>query len=329
MLRNEMIHSTLISLLLIAGGLGAKKTESQQSAEYDLFTNPPSHNFVIRWAFQEICDFVYDPRHTPWPSPMHNGKTPTFNPKDVKPGDMIFVRDAHWFFKTEGSKIEVPYFILTSGEYLDTFTEKHFKYLEKNPLILGWFTIHPPERFHERVFALPLGIIQFQDLYTKRIEVHEKFLRYRRTQKKQLLYMNCTDWRNPERKRIREIFLAKPFCDHSAQCPFEKYIKDTAQHKFSVAPPGLGPDLYRIYECLMVGTIPIVKHSYLDWLYEGLPVLFINDWSEVTEEFLHKEYARITAKKYNPEKLYMDYWLKYVASTRKRVWDDYRARVGK
>jgi hypothetical protein len=157
--------------------------------------------------------------------------------------------------------------------------------------------------------------------------VHAKFLRHRRTEKKKLLYFNCTDWRNPERKRIRELFLAKPFCDHSAQCPFEKYIKDTAEHKFSVAPPGLGPDLYRVYECLLVGTIPVVQHSPMDFMYEGLPVLFINDWNEVTEEFLHNEYARMRAKKYNPERLYMEYWIEYIASIRKRLWHEYQEFV--
>ncbi len=312
----------ITAVLFIIAGLEAEKFEVLESRDYDLFTEAPSHNFVIRWAFQELCDFVYDPRTNPWPTPTVTGKTPTFDPKAVRPGNMIFVRDAYWFFKTEGRQIEVPYFILTAGEYLDMFKEEYFKYLDKNPLILGWFTVHPHKKSHERVFPIPLGIIQFHDLYTKREEVHKKFLGYRRAEKKKLLYMNCTDWRNPIRKRIREIFLAKPFCDHSAQCPFEKYLKDTASHKFSVAPPGLGPDLYRVYECLLVGTIPIIEHSHLDFLYEGLPVLFIDDWNEVTEEFLHEQYARIKARKYNPEKLYMEYWIDYIASLRQRVMEE-------
>ncbi len=316
-------------VFLLAGAVvyaceGAKKSPLPQSPEYDLFTEAPSDNFVIRWAFQTICDFVYDPRHTPWPTPTKDGKKPTFNPKDVCPGDMIFVRDAFWFFKTEGSRITVPYFILTAGEFLDTFTDKHFKYLENNPLIIGWFTVHPPARFHERVFPIPLGVIQFHDLYTKRSEVHKKFLTYRRTKKEKLLYMNCTDWKNPERKKIREIFLKKPFCHHSGQCPFEKYLRETAQHKFSIAPPGLGPDLYRIYECLLVGTIPIVKSSYMDPFYDGLPVLLIDDWNDITEEFLEKKYQEIHSKKYNPEKLYMEYWLEYIAATRMYLWDEYQ-----
>ena len=73
-------------------------------------------------------------------------------------------------------------------------------------------------------------------------------------------------------------------------CRFNQYIKETAEHKFQLSPPGLGPDCYRVWESLLVGTIPIVEHSYFDWMYEGLPVLFIDKWEEVTPEFLEQKY---------------------------------------
>lgn len=291
----------------------------------DLFYPIASDNFIIRWAFQELCDFSFDPR-TVWPTPSK--KWPVkFDADKVKPGDMIFVRDAPHFFKTMHDKIRVPYFIMTHGEYLDTFQERYFKYL-KDSQILGWFTIHPCELFHERVFPIPLGIVQYNELYTKQEEVHKKFLKYRRCKKEKLLYMNFTDWRNPERKRIRDFFLEKPFCHNGSQCPFEKYIRETAQHKFIVSPPGLGPDCYRVYESLLAGTIPLVQHSYLDYLYEGLPVLFIDSWDEVTEEFLNEKYAEITSQKYNPEKLYMEYWVKYIKRIRNRLFDQYQEEQG-
>lgn len=316
-----MVSNVLAIMLMLVCTLEAKRC----SEENDLFSEAHSNNFVIRWAFQDLCDFVYDPRTNPWPTPTNTGKTPTFNPAEVKPGDMIFVRDALWFFRTEGKKITVPYFILTAGEYLDSFKEDYFRYLD-NPLILGWFTVHPHKKQHERVFAIPLGILQYHDLYTKRAEAHKKFLNYRKAKKKKLLYMNITDWRNPARKKIRELFKDKPFCSCGDFGPFERYLKETAEHKFSIAPPGLGPDLYRIYECLLVGTIPIVQHSYMDWLYEGLPILFVDDWEAITREYLEQQYAQLTARKYNPEKLYMEYWIDYIATTRERLFNKYNER---
>ena len=285
------------------------------TANNDLFYEAPSSNFVIRWAFQELCDFVFDPRYI-WPTKKVK---PHFNPAEVKPGNIIFVRDAVYYFKHVHPKIEVPYIIITSGEYLDTFQESFFKHADhKN--IIAWFTVHPCKKFHPKVFPIALGIIQYPELYEKREEVHKTFLKYRKSKKERLLYMNFTDWKNPERKKVRDIFIEKPFCDHGGACPFTQYIKDVAHHKFVISPPGLGPDCYRIYESLLVGTIPVVKHSYLDWLYEGLPVLFIDDWNEVTQEFLEQKYAEITSRKYDPKKLYMEYWIEPIKAVQAQFY---------
>ena len=249
----------------------------------------------------------------------------TLNPKEVHAGEMIFVRDAPYFFKHMHPKIKVPYFILTHGEYLDTFQDSYFKYANEENVI-AWFTIHPPKKQHEKVFSIPLGIVQYFDLYEKRSEVHKQFLKYRRSKKDGLLYMNFTDWRNPQRKKIRDLFIDQPFCHNGSPCRFNQYIKETAQHKFVISPPGLGPDCYRVYESLLVGTIPIVQHSYLDYLYEGLPVLFIDDWQEVTQNFLLAKYTEMTMKKYDCKKLYMEYWLEYIRSTRELMYDAYMKR---
>ena len=297
--------------LLLLGLLSVVCAESheREGAEYDLFYEAPSHNYVIRWAFQAICDFSFDSRNV-WPTTTKAGGA-TFDPSQVRPGDTVFVRDAPHFFKTMHHKIKVPYFILTHGEYLDTFQDSYFKYANEEK-VLAWFTIHPPKKQHQKVFPIALGIVQYYDLYEKRADVHKQFLKYRSTKKEKLLYMNFTDWRNPQRKKIRDFFLEKTYCNNGRPCRFNQYIKETAQHKFIISPPGLGPDLYRIYEALLVGTIPVVKHSHLDYLYEGLPLLYVDDWEEVTEEFLHKKYAEITSKKYNPKKLYMEYWLEQI-----------------
>ena len=71
---------------------------------------------------------------------------------------------------------------------------------------------------------------------------------------------------------------------------------------------------------LLVGTIPIIKHSHLDYLYEGFPVLYIDEWDEVTEEFLNQKYAEITSRKYDPTRLYMEYWIEYIREIRARFF---------
>lgn len=57
-------------------------------------------------------------------------------------------------------------------------------------------------------------------------------------------------------------------------------------------------------------------------LFEDLPVLIVNDWSEITETFLEAAYRRITSKTYNTQKAYHAYWKKVIATLQKKVIDD-------
>jgi hypothetical protein len=84
------------------------------------------------------------------------------------------------------------------------------------------------------------------------------------------------------------------------------------KYKFVLSPPGNGIDCYRTYEAIALGCIPIIKSSPLDSLYEGLPVIIINDWSEVTSELLEKEY-NYNMEIYS-EKMYLQYWIDKITS---------------
>jgi hypothetical protein len=43
-------------------------------------------------------------------------------------------------------------------------------------------------------------------------------------------------------------------------------------------------------------------------LYEGLPVLIVNDWAELSQEFLEKKYTELQHKQFTLEKLDFAYW---------------------
>ncbi len=71
---------------------------------------------------------------------------------------------------------------------------------------------------------------------------------------------------------------------------------------------GNGLDCHRTWEALYLGAIPAVKSSDLDPIYEGLPVLIVEDWSDLTEEYLEKKYEEMSQGEYNLEKLDASYW---------------------
>ncbi|CAF1004943.1 unnamed protein product [Adineta steineri] len=86
------------------------------------------------------------------------------------------------------------------------------------------------------------------------------------------------------------------------------------QYPLWVSPRGTGIDCHRTWEALYLDIIPIVWHSTLDPLYTNLPIIIINDWSEVNEEFLRNKLHEIAMKKaqqpsvYQYEKLRIAYW---------------------
>ena len=64
---------------------------------------------------------------------------------------------------------------------------------------------------------------------------------------------------------------------------------------FDLSPPGHGFDTHRTWESLALGMIPIVLSSPMDDLYEGLPVVLVRSYADVTEERL-REWAAEAAR---------------------------------
>jgi hypothetical protein len=58
-----------------------------------------------------------------------------------------------------------------------------------------------------------------------------------------------------------------------------------------------------------MGSIPVVKHSTIDELFKDLPVLLINDWEEITEEFLERKWLEMKKPSYQMERIYAKFWL--------------------
>ena len=89
---------------------------------------------------------------------------------------------------------------------------------------------------------------------------------------------------------------------------YRKYLENIYSHKFVFAPRGNGINTYRLWESLYLGTIPIVKYHINYEAYKELPILFVNNWHNITEDFLNKKYDEIMSKEYNFDKLRISYW---------------------
>lgn len=129
-----------------------------------------------------------------------------------------------------------------------------------------------------------------------------------------LVYMNHTISTNPQvRGPLYKMYgKAEHFTvdwNKNNGIEFESYLDNIYNHKFVICPQGNGIDTHRTWECLYLGTIPIEKRNINNRYWEGkLPICYVNDWSELTRDFLEKEYERIKGQEWNLDMLKFSYW---------------------
>lgn len=79
--------------------------------------------------------------------------------------------------------------------------------------------------------------------------------------------------------------------------PSWRYYSGLAHAKFVASPMGYGRDCYRTWEAVVLGAVPVMlssNSSHLDRAkFEGLPVVWVDSWDEVTRPYLESAWADI------------------------------------
>ena len=83
---------------------------------------------------------------------------------------------------------------------------------------------------------------------------------------------------------------------------------EMCKYSFVLSPFGNGCDCHRTWEALCLGAIPIVRAKHFKDLFADLPVLNVDEWSDVTPELLQTTIREFKQKKFNYEKLTLKYW---------------------
>lgn len=108
--------------------------------------------------------------------------------------------------------------------------------------------------------------------------------------------------------------------DHGPRMKRSDLWKTKGQYAFSISPHGNGLDCHRTWEDLVLGCIVIVKTSPIDPIYEGLPVVIVKDWSEITQENMEawlKKYGDVFSNKSYREKLTNAHWVNKIRAVQK------------
>lgn len=89
------------------------------------------------------------------------------------------------------------------------------------------------------------------------------------------------------------------------------YYETSMRHKFALAPEGVGIDTYRHWESLYLGTIPIVRRNPTMAPFEGLPILFTDDYSEIDQKFLEQQWEHFATRRFEVERLTMSFYRRH------------------
>lgn len=95
------------------------------------------------------------------------------------------------------------------------------------------------------------------------------------------------------------------------------YYSEIAAHKFALSPQGNGIDCYRTWEILYLGAIPIVMASEPMSKFSDLPILFTEDYSELSKEYLEQRWEEMSSRSYEIDRMlkswYMNLFLEAVS----------------
>jgi hypothetical protein len=90
----------------------------------------------------------------------------------------------------------------------------------------------------------------------------------------------------------------------------QDYLDRLSNSKICLVPNGMSPETFRYSESFASGCIVITKDKINAWFYENSPAIFVNSWSEVTEEFINNILSSNIDEKYEQN---LDYYEKYLS----------------
>lgn len=243
----------------------------------------------------------------------------------------VFPKISHKFILVTGfSDISFPSYFIKDDAVIEMLASDQITHIFAQNFDRSAFT--------EKTTPIPLGI-DFQ--YTSlSIPPHETYSKS--PQQNEAFFKTCIEKAPHFSKRKVRILADFHLSNTSAKGPWAKYFGEDRQdiynqlknsscidfiphripryslwqqktdYLFSISPVGQGLDCHRTWEDLALGMIVIVKSSPLDPLYEGLPVVIVNNWNEICEEnlYLWKEqfYDLLSSQTYR-EKLKTSYWI--------------------
>ena len=247
---------------------------------------------------------------------------------NIPPGDYRYLRNTLDFAQLQDGDV-----VYTHTFYADQLFEKleklsptQFTVVTHNsdtpadfppPDNVMWFTTNvairyngPTLGFGSNIRSIPIGIENDFWLKDKKAQMLKKLTVPKKF--KRMVYCNHNVRTNPKQRQkpydvLRGVNWATVHIGANGS-GFDTYLDNIYNHPFVVCPEGNGIDTHRVWECLYMGTIPIVTKNINNSFYADLPILFLDDWEQMNDKYLHDTYMEMSLKEWDLKKLHFEYW---------------------
>ena len=146
-----------------------------------------------------------------------------------------------------------------------------------------------------KVIPAPYGLQRAMNPNDDRIETMTKYSEIADTQKSDmhtwLLYISHNEKSHLDRFGIKEHFDRHAWSwvrvDRERCIIYEHFLGTIRLSKFVLCPRGNAIDCHRNWEVLYMRRVPVMKRDpYFETLFEGYPVLFVDNYFDITKELL-------------------------------------------
>jgi hypothetical protein len=250
-------------------------------------------------GFRSLCAHHYE-----------TGSDRPFDPRAVKPGDLVFC-DA-WllreFLQGPAREISCPFSVIShngdpnlDASILPLLPPNLHRLFSQNALVRD-----------ERVIPLPIGL-ENRRLHYNGVTRDFDVIRRKRVEKRPRILSAFTVGTNQSvRGPAFAQLSASPFNDPAQRMNSRAYRKLAAPYMFIASPPGNGVDCHRTWEAMYLRSVPIVLRSSLTEHFAalGLPLCLVDSYAEAAlwdEKKLRSVYEKLSPG-FESKALWLDYW---------------------
>jgi hypothetical protein len=184
------------------------------------------------------------------------------------------------------SKVDVLQneYVLVSHNSDENITDKYISILQGSRLI-RWYAQNPMIN-HEKLHLLPIGIANSMWKHGN-LKVLQKIIDKKNLKTEAYYFYFSVNTNISERQECKQALESKLTFERPKN-NFEEYLEHLSKHKYAICPPGNGIDSHRIWECLYLGVIPIVKRSvFTELLSKEYTCIILDSWNDFDSRIIN------------------------------------------